>query len=87
MSEEDKNKINIIDTDIIDTDGKQNGILDKSSPLFLPAGSVRSLIALIITIGFLGFLFVFPNNPIPQELNNVILLVLGFYFGQKVSTK
>ena len=50
-------------------------LLQPDQPLGLPEGSVRAVIALGVTGAFIAGLI---------ELE-VIALVLGFYFGQKVS--
>ncbi len=52
-------------------------LLDKNSPLWLPPGSVRALIALIIVIGYVAV-----NGTVDKEL---IMLVLGFYFGSRLA--
>ena len=44
-------------------------------PLFLPDGSVRALIALAVIGAYIGGLL--------QE-KEIVTLILGFYFGQKV---
>ncbi len=50
-------------------------MLQTDQPLYLPKGSVRAALALGLTAAFVAGLV---------ELE-VIALVLGFYFGQKVS--
>lgn len=52
-------------------------LLQKDQPLYLPAGSIRSLIAIALVGAYiLGF--------IPNE---VALVVIGFYFGQYTDHK
>lgn len=52
-------------------------LLQTDQPLYLPAGSVRSLIAL-------GILSAYVAQLIPNE---VALVVIGFYFGQYTENK
>ena len=52
-------------------------LLQKDQPLYLPAGSVRSIIALGIVSAYIFGLIA----------NEVALLVLGFYFGQYTDNK
>lgn len=50
-------------------------MLDKNYPLWLPPGSIRSLIALVLVIAaVIGY---YSNVEVPLEL---LTLVLGFYF-------
>jgi hypothetical protein len=49
--------------------------------LFLPNGSIRSLIALGVIGGFM--IYVFGHPTVPPELKDITLLVLGFYFGNR----
>ena len=51
------------------------GLLTNKTPLFLPNGSVRSILALAVVGAFL----VGAIGP------NVALVVLGFYFGSRAS--
>ena len=57
------------------------GMLRNDQPLFLPPGSVRSILALLLVVGFLVGL-------VPEDIT---ILVLGFYFitreGVNESTK
>ena len=50
-------------------------LLNAENPLYLPAGSVRAVLALGLTAAFVA-------GAVQLE---VLALVLGFYFGQKVS--
>lgn len=52
-------------------------LLQKDQPLYLPAGSVRSILALGIVSAYVAGLIA----------NEVALLVLGFYFGQYTENK
>ena len=50
-------------------------MLQPDQPLWLPAGSVRSILAM-------GIVFAFVQGLAPIE---IVTLVLGFYFGSKVT--
>jgi|Deesub1362B_J571_1020462.scaffolds.fasta_scaffold01688_2 hypothetical protein len=52
-------------------------LLIKNQPLFLPKGSIRAIITLIVTIAFI-------TNPDNENIRNLLMLAWGFYFGQKV---
>lgn len=52
-------------------------LLQPDHPLYLPAGSVRSILALIIVIAFVGW------GLIPLE---IVTLVLGFYFADRAGS-
>ena len=52
-------------------------LLQNDQPLYLPAGSVRAIIAL-------GILSAYVLGLIPNE---VALVVIGFYFGQYTDNK
>ncbi len=52
-------------------------LLDPTQPLWLPRGSVRALIALIIVVGY-----IWTKKEVDKDL---VLLVLGFYFGSKLA--
>ena len=53
--------------------------------LGLPTGSVRAIIALIATIT-MCYLALSEKN-IPDGLNTIMAVIIGFYFGQKVGGK
>lgn len=55
-------------------------MLDKTNPLWLPPGSVRSLIALIV-VGTTMALFVSGNAP--DGLVAIAGAIIGFYFTQR----
>lgn len=57
---------------------------NNQNPLGLPKGSVRAILALGI-IGTICIVFA-KTAQIPDQLLNMGLLILGFYFGQKVAT-
>lgn len=52
-------------------------MLNPNEPLWLPAGSIRSLLALSIVGAYLGGLF---------DNLEVVTLVLGFYFADRASS-
>ncbi len=52
------------------------GLLNKETPLYLPTGSVRSVIALLVVVGYMAGWF--------DELS-LVTLVLGFYFGERAA--
>lgn len=52
------------------------GLLQEDQPLYLPQGSVRGVIALAVIAAFIAGAI--------SELE-IVTLVLGFYFGQKVT--
>lgn len=52
-------------------------LLQPDQPLYLPTGSVRSVLALIIVIAFVGWAVV------PLE---IVTLVLGFYFADRAAS-
>lgn len=53
-----------------------DGMLQNEYPLWLPEGSVRSLLALAVVGAFLAGLV---------EEAEIVFLVLGFYFGDRTS--
>ena len=56
---------------------------DNKSPLWLPPGSIRAILALLLVGG--GLFTVLATNDIPQCLLGLIGAVVGFYFGAKQS--
>lgn len=55
---------------------EDEALLQTEHPLYLPEGSVRAILALTIVAAFVAGLVAI----------EVVLLVLGFYFGQKVNS-
>jgi len=53
-------------------------VFNAEQPLWLPAGSVRAVIALFVTVVGFGYLVASGGDVLP-----LITLVLGFYFGTK----
>lgn len=53
-------------------------MFNSSEPLWLPAGSVRAVLALFVTVVGFGYLVASGGDVLP-----LITLVLGFYFGTK----
>ena len=58
---------------------------ENENPLHLPKGSVRALVALVIVVASVTYLFV--NKELPTGLVGVLGAVIGFYFGQKVAAE
>ena len=55
-------------------------MLDPKQPLWLPEGSVRSIIALVVVAVF-ALLAIRSNVSIdPKDFGNVVVLVVGAYF-------
>jgi uncharacterized membrane protein len=57
------------------------------SALWLPEGSVRAVIVLVMVIGVLGLAFYTLNNEIIMGLMGLLGVVLRDYFGMKQETK
>jgi len=53
----------------------------KKSPLWLPSGSVRAIIALTVVGAGVGMFIA--RGDIPQAFTAIIGLVVGYYFGKK----
>lgn len=59
------------------------------SPMGVPAGTIRSLLAIFIVIFSIGFLLLGHlalNRPLPEALTAVLGTVLGFYFGARTGS-
>lgn len=56
-------------------------LFDRTQPLWLPAGSVRALLALFVVLAYLVGLA--SGWPVPPP--EIITLVLGFYFGARAA--
>jgi hypothetical protein len=54
--------------------------MNSSEPLWLPPGSVRAILALILAVSCIVLALVGVSA---QWLNDAFLLVIGFYFGSK----
>ena len=52
---------------------------DNKNPLWMPSGSVRAIIALMVVAGYIIL-----NGTVDKDL---VMLVLGFYFGSKLVGK
>lgn len=56
---------------------------DKKQPLYLPRGSVRATLALLLTLLF-GASYFFPERVhLPAELEAMWLFVIGYYIGYR----
>jgi hypothetical protein len=67
---------------------KEQLVLYSQSPLGLPIGSIRSILALIIVLmalGVIGLSIFKPDFKIPEALTAVLGSVLGFYFGSRTA--
>lgn len=53
-----------------------------NSPLFLPPGSVRSIIVIVLLVGTFALLFMGIN--IPEWLTSMTTMAVAFYFGGKL---
>jgi len=49
------------------------GLLNRNAPLWMPPGSVRALIALVVVLGYF-----IKTGTVDKD---IVMLVLGFYFG------
>jgi len=58
---------------------------NNNNPLWLPKGSIRSIIALGIVSA--AIVAVFKLIEVPQPLWDLALVVIGFYFGTKVGSE
>ena len=56
----------------------------RNQPLGLPKGSVRAIIALV-AIATACYLALMGMTDIPEWLNTILSVIVGFYFGQKVA--
>jgi len=57
--------------------------MEKKDPLNMPEGSVRAILALLLTVGIL--IYVLAYDQFPGELISVLGVVVGFYFGQRLN--
>ena len=54
---------------------------NNNNPLWMPKGSVRSILALGLAFGTLTYGFIFKQ--FPQELIGIVGTIIGFYFGTR----
>jgi hypothetical protein len=61
--------------------------MNRKQPLWLPPGSVRSIIALLLVGAFV--VVVIRSNIVieAKDLNTIVILVLGFYFIAKAAVQ
>jgi hypothetical protein len=55
--------------------------MNDDKPLFLPTGSIRSILVLLVGISVLG-MYAYKIN-VPPELMAVFNIMIGFYFGSR----
>ena len=77
MAEEQREEIKEKDREIESLDWR-------NQPLGLPKGSVRAIIALV-AIATACYLALTETADIPDWLNTILSVIVGFYFGQKVA--
>lgn len=58
-------------------------MLSDQQPLWLPKGSVRALVSLLVVITFLLSEIFLPESE--TGLREVFMVVIGFYFGSRTS--
>ena len=58
-------------------------MINEEEPLWLPKGSIRALIALALVIAVCSITAA--TGTVPKELLAVVSVIIGFYFGVKVS--
>ena len=64
---------------------KYSELIKSSPPLFLPVGSIRGLLSLILTLLYVTLLI--KGMIIPTELTQILGIILAFYFGSRFSDK
>lgn len=58
-------------------------MLNPKQPLWLPQGSVRAILALVLVIAVVGLSFAALVDP--EKLVELAVMVIAFYFGAKAS--
>lgn len=59
----------------------------REAALGLPHGSVRALLALMITAGIWGWLVLRPEASVPSHLRDLMFIILGHYFAARSQTE
>ncbi|MFH1738529.1 MAG: hypothetical protein ABIH23_05940 [bacterium] len=57
--------------------------LDRNNPLFMPPGSVRGIIAILVA--GIWAVTIAKTGAAPGELTTASVMILGFYFGNRSS--
>ncbi|MBA7540500.1 hypothetical protein ES705_32799 [subsurface metagenome] len=57
--------------------------MENKNPLNLPPGSIRAIIALILTISIVVAMFV--NVEIPEVVFGFLAAIIGFYFAHRAN--
>jgi len=60
-------------------DGRNATMKELPEPLFLPRGSVRALVSLMVTGAY--FALIVKGRAIPEPLLGLLLAIMGYYFG------
>jgi hypothetical protein len=58
-------------------------VFDKSQPLWLPKGSVRAILALVVVVAYVARFL--GGTVEPVDFLPLVTLVIGYYFGQKAA--
>ena len=59
-------------------------MLDRNQALWLPVGSIRAIIALMLVIALV--VLVLTGRPIPENVAVLVVGVVAFYFGGKATS-
>jgi uncharacterized membrane protein len=62
-------------------------MLDPKQPLWLPEGSVRAIIAILLVLAFVWVVIRSGIVIEAKDLNTIVILVLGFYFIAKAAAQ
>ncbi|MBA7579639.1 hypothetical protein ES708_21510 [subsurface metagenome] len=57
--------------------------MDSKNPLNLPPGSVRAIIALLLTVSIIVAMFL--SVAIPKEIVGMVLAIVAFYFAHRAN--
>jgi uncharacterized membrane protein len=61
--------------------------MNRNEPLWLPPGSIRAVIALLLVLAFVWVVIRSGIVIEAKDLNTIVILVLGFYFIAKAATQ
>ena len=59
--------------------------LEEKLPLGLPQGSVRAIIAILLTLSLVGYLMIYKE--VAEPILGVVGIVIGYYFGVRQAGK